>query len=51
MTAIGFIDGQTKVYATHFNPHQGLTHFQIQDFFNSTAFKVTVAYDCMKVVV
>ncbi len=49
MTEIGFIDNKTDIYATHFNPHQGLTHFEMQDRFNESSFRVTVAYDGLKV--
>ena len=49
MTEIEFIDNKTDIYASHFNPHQGLTHFEIQDRFNKSSFHVTVAYDGLKV--
>ena len=45
MSSIGFIDSDTKIFATHFNPHQGLTHFEIQERFDESPFDVTVAYD------
>ena len=48
MDAIGFIDGATRIFATHFNPHQGLTHHQMQERFDRSAFEVTVAYDGLR---
>jgi len=45
MAQIGFIDSQTRVFATHFNPHQGLNHEQMQQRFDHSDFTVTVAYD------
>ncbi len=45
MKQIGFINEKTRIYATHFNPHQGLTHDGIQEAFDNTPYKVTVARD------
>ncbi len=48
MKHIGFVNEKTNIYATHFNPHQGLTHDDIETAFNNTDFSVTVAYDGLK---
>jgi phosphoribosyl 1,2-cyclic phosphate phosphodiesterase len=45
----GFIDEQTRVYSTHLNPHQGLTHHELQKRFDDSPFNVTVAYDGLEV--
>jgi len=45
MTAIGFAGTQTRVYASHVNPHHGLNHEQMQQRFDEGPFEVTVAYD------
>jgi hypothetical protein len=45
MMRIGFIDGQTSIFATHINPHQGLSHDELQEHFDDSGVKVTVAYD------
>ena len=45
MTSIGFIDDHTRIFATHINPHQGLSHDELQARFDATDFTVTVAYD------
>ena len=45
MTSIGFIDSTTKVFASHLNSHQGLTHWEIQERFDASPFEVTVAHD------
>ena len=50
MAGMGFIDSETRVYATHFNPHQGLTHDGIQRRFDESPFAVTAAYDGLEVV-
>jgi phosphoribosyl 1,2-cyclic phosphate phosphodiesterase len=49
MKQIGFIDDRTAVYATHFNPHQGLSHFEIQDRLQHSAWRATAAYDGLHV--
>ena len=49
MTEIGFIDGKSHLYGTHFNPHQGLTHHEMQNRFDESPFEVTVAYDGLRV--
>lgn len=49
MSAIGFIDSNSRIFATHFNPHQGLTHYEIQERFDASPFEVTVAYDGLKI--
>jgi phosphoribosyl 1,2-cyclic phosphate phosphodiesterase len=45
MSTINFISAQTRIFATHINPHQGLLHDDMQKEFDETRFKVTVAYD------
>ncbi|MBT3273179.1 MAG: hypothetical protein HN368_08505, partial [Spirochaetales bacterium] len=45
MAAIGFIDSDTQVFATHFNPHTGFSHQQVQDFYDNSPFEVTTGYD------
>ena len=47
MTEIGFLDSGSQVYATHFNPHQGRSHGQIQEAFDGSPHRVTVAHDGM----
>ncbi len=49
MTEIGFIDEKSRLYGTHINPHQGLTHHEMQNRFDESPFEVTVAYDGLKV--
>jgi phosphoribosyl 1,2-cyclic phosphate phosphodiesterase len=49
MAAMGFIDESTRLYASHFNPHQGLSHHEIQERFDASPFSVTVAYDGLRV--
>jgi phosphoribosyl 1,2-cyclic phosphate phosphodiesterase len=49
MSRIGFIDDRTAVYATHFNPHQGLSHFDIQDRLTQSAWRATAAHDGLRV--
>ncbi len=49
MADIGFIDGKTAVYATHFNPHQGLSHFEIHDRMQQSAWRATAAYDGLRI--
>jgi len=48
MSAIGFIDGGTTIFATHVNPHQGLAHREIQERFDQSPVRVTVAYDGLR---
>lgn len=45
MAADGFIDEETRIFSTHLNPHQGLTHEALQRRFDETEYNVTVAYD------
>ena len=49
MHSIGFTDSTTTICATHFNPHQGLSHFEIQERFDASQFRVTAAYDGLSV--
>lgn len=49
MAGIGFIDDRTAVYATHFNPHQGLDHFQIHDRVQRSPWRATAAHDGLRI--
>jgi len=49
MASIGLIDGVTRRFATHLNPHQGLAHEELQEWFTSRGLGVTVAYDGLRV--
>jgi phosphoribosyl 1,2-cyclic phosphate phosphodiesterase len=49
MTWIGFIDARTAVYATHFNPHQGLSHFEIHERLQQSVYRATAAHDGLRV--
>ncbi len=49
MAGIGFVDDRTAVYATHFNPHQGLSHFEIQDRLRRSPWRATAAHDGLRV--
>jgi len=49
MAGIGFVDDRTSVYATHFNPHQGLSHFDIQDRLQRSPWRATAAHDGLRV--
>jgi phosphoribosyl 1,2-cyclic phosphate phosphodiesterase len=49
MAGIGFVDASTAVYATHFNPHQGLDHFAIHDRLQRSPFRGTAAYDGLRI--
>jgi phosphoribosyl 1,2-cyclic phosphate phosphodiesterase len=49
MAEIGFVDGNTAVYATHFNPHQGLNHFEIQERLQRSAWHATAAHDGLRI--
>ncbi len=48
MAAISCIDEKTRIFASHINPHQGLFHDEMQNRFDETHLKVTVAYDGLK---
>ena len=45
MQSIGFIDSNTTICASHFNPHQGLSHHEIQSRFDASPFRVIAGYD------
>jgi phosphoribosyl 1,2-cyclic phosphate phosphodiesterase len=45
MRTIRFINEETRIFATHINPHQGLSHDAMQKAFDDAEFNVTVAYD------
>jgi len=45
MSDMGFINGKTKIYATHINHKHSLLHEELQDEFDNSGYKVTVAYD------
>jgi phosphoribosyl 1,2-cyclic phosphate phosphodiesterase len=49
MARIEFIDDRTSVYATHFNPHQGLGHFEIHERLQRSAWRATAAHDGLRV--
>jgi phosphoribosyl 1,2-cyclic phosphate phosphodiesterase len=49
MAAIGFIDDHTAVYATHFNPHQGLSHEEICARLRTMHPRATAAHDGLRV--
>lgn len=49
MAGIGFVDERTAVYATHFNPHQGMSHFEIQDRIGKSRWRATAAYDGLRI--
>ena len=49
MSRIGFVDDRTAVFATHFNPHQGFSHFEIQDRLQRSAYRATAAHDGLRV--
>ncbi len=49
MHSIGFIDNSVRIYATHINHKQGLLHEEMQAVFDRSNFKVTVAYDGLKI--
>lgn len=49
MVSVGFIDDSTHIFATHINPHQGLTHYAIQERFDESTYRVTVAYDGLRI--
>lgn len=49
MAGIRFIDARTAVFATHFNPHQGLDHFSIHDRLQHSPYRAAAAYDGMLV--
>ncbi len=49
MTEIGAINTDTRIFATHINPHQGDLHEAMQKRFDETPFHVTVAYDGSKI--
>lgn len=51
MAQQGFIDERTPVYATHFNPHQGLDHHQIQERLEQMPYRATAAFDGLRVIV
>lgn len=49
MRSSGFLGERSAVYATHFNPHQGLYHRQIQQRFDESGFRVTAAWDGLRI--
>lgn len=49
MAGISFIGERTAVYATHFNPHQGMSHFEIQDHIGKSRWRATAAYDGLRI--
>jgi phosphoribosyl 1,2-cyclic phosphate phosphodiesterase len=49
MARIGFVDERTAVYATHFNPHQGLDHFEVHDRLQRSPWRATAARDGLRI--
>lgn len=49
MREIGFLTERSRVFATHFNPHEQRFHDQIQAFFDQSGFAVTAAYDGLRI--
>jgi phosphoribosyl 1,2-cyclic phosphate phosphodiesterase len=49
MERISFIDRETTIYATHINPDQGFDHDALQAFFDASPYRVTTAYDTLRV--
>lgn len=49
MAALGVLDEQTPIFATHINPKHPWNHEQLQAFFHEQPFSIRVAYDCMTV--
>lgn len=45
MSAIKFINEETRIFASYLNPHQGLFHDEMQKRLDDTGFKITMAYD------
>lgn len=48
MADMGFINQKTEIYATHFNPHQGLTHYEIDDYLRKSSYRAVAAYDGLR---
>jgi phosphoribosyl 1,2-cyclic phosphate phosphodiesterase len=51
MRRIGFIDESTAIYATHFNPHQGLSHFELEDRLLRSPYRAAAAYDGLRIAI
>ncbi|NSW89249.1 MAG: MBL fold metallo-hydrolase [Firmicutes bacterium] len=49
MEQIGFIEQSTNIYATHINHKHDLMHDDMQKVFDSSSFRVTVAYDGLRI--
>jgi phosphoribosyl 1,2-cyclic phosphate phosphodiesterase len=49
METIGFIDCSTDIYATHINHKHNLMHDDMQRMFDESGYKVTVAYDGLRI--
>lgn len=49
MDNIGFIDNSTQIYTTHINHKHDLLHDEMQAAFDKSSYKVTVAYDGLKI--
>lgn len=49
MESIGFIDSRTGIYATHINHKHDLLHEELQQRFDESRFRITVAYDGLKI--
>ena len=48
MKETGFITAETRVFGTHFNPHQALFHEEMEALLRESAFPITAAYDGLK---
>lgn len=49
MVDMGFINQKTEIYATHINPHQGLSHYEIDDYLRKSSYRAADAinfYSC-----
>jgi phosphoribosyl 1,2-cyclic phosphate phosphodiesterase len=49
MASIGVVDAGTAIYATHFNPHQGLSHHEIDKRLAKIHPRASAAYDGLRV--
>lgn len=49
MERAGAVSTATKIYATHINPKHEWNHAELQTFFDSSPYEVTVASDCLEI--
>lgn len=45
MKEIGFITGETRIFGTHFSPHEALFHEEMEALLRESGFPISVAYD------